>query len=396
MLAMQTAGIARAFPVVNINTYRKMCSCKMHTTKTFIRAVGDARWPTPVLGAWQHRRAFSSHESTFARIRNGTFPRILSKEACTAPDDFNRWLVAPASFLVQISIGSVYAWSMWNFPLTHELGVVASAANDWSLVEVIRCFSLTATSLGFTTFFLGPWAERAGPRYVALVSATCYSTALALSGIGCLYHSLPLLYLGYGFFGGLGWGFGYISPVSTLLRWFPDRRGLAGGLALSAFGGGAAVAAPMINHLTTKHFKAPTYLGKELDLRILDGAQYYNGQEVVYATHSDLASLAMGKTLEEGFYLVGSGDTGASAAFLTLAATYGSVMALGAICMRVPKEGWCPPHWTPPPEVNLATSVHYKQALHSPQFYLLWTAVMGNACSGMALETTRRRTLKSR
>ena len=121
----------------------------------------------------------------------------------------------PPSFLVQLSIGSVYAWSMWNFPLTHEVGVVAQAAADWSLGDVVPIFSATAVSLGITTFTLGPWAERAGPRYTAAVAACSYGTALLLSAAGCYTHQLGLIYLGYGVFGGIGWGLGQSPHAST-------------------------------------------------------------------------------------------------------------------------------------------------------------------------------------
>lgn len=146
---------------------------------------------------------------------------------------------------------------------------------------------------------------------------------------------------------------------------------------MSAFGGGAAIAAPAISHLTTKYFKAPTFLGKHLDVTVRDGVQYIDGQEVVYATLSDLAAFPL--ALEEGFYVVGTGETGAAMAFFTLAAVYGSAMTIGALCMRVPPQNW-----------NMSSqgdleSVHYKEALRTPQFALLWTAVVGNACAGMAL-----------
>jgi len=220
-------------------------------------------------------------------------------------------MAVPPSFLVQLSIGSVYAWSMWNTPLTRELGVVASSADDWTLGTVVPVFSCTATFLGITTFFLGPWAERAGPKMVASAAALSYSSGCLLSSLGCYYHSLPLIYLGYGVFGGIGWGLGYISPVSTLLKWFPDRRGLASGLALTAFGGGAVLAAPTIKYLQDLNFKAPEFVGSlcETTLVTQEGRQFAEiaGQlkEVVVATAHDVAELP---GLSEGVYLVGTGD----------------------------------------------------------------------------------------
>ena len=167
-----------------------------------------------------------------------------------------------AGACVHVSIGSVYAWSMWNAPITKQLGVVAQAAGDWSMGDALSVFSCTAVALGTTTFILGPWQERSGPRMVAFTVAQLYASAFALSGLGCQLHSLPLLYAGYGVLGGIGWGLGYLSPVSTLMRWFPERKGLAAGLALTCFGMGAAIGAPVIDLLLKRNFVSPTYLGK--------------------------------------------------------------------------------------------------------------------------------------
>ena len=162
---------------------------------------------------------------------------------------------------MQLSIGSVYAWSIFNEPLTRAMGVVAAAAEDWALGDVVPIFSTCATTLGVCTFFLGKWAERVGPRKVAATAALAWSSGLLITALGCYTHTLPLLYLGYGVLGGAGWGLGYISPVSTLLKWFPDRRGMAAGFALTAFGGGAMVATP-INEALMKHFfRAPERVG---------------------------------------------------------------------------------------------------------------------------------------
>ena len=211
----------------------------------------------------------------------GTWPYALSKQAITVedPDAFNRWTMPIAGAFVHVSIGSVYAWSIWNNPLTRQLGVVAQAAGDWSLGDALSVFSCTAVALGTTTFVLGPWQERSGPRMVAFAVAHCYSAAFLLTGLGAQHHSLALMYAGYGVLGGVGWGLGYLSPVSTLMRWFPERKGLAAGLALTCFGMGAAVGAPLINTLIERNFVPPQYLGRsaEVATHVTDGRQTYIG-----------------------------------------------------------------------------------------------------------------------
>lgn len=325
-------------------------------------------------------------------IRDGTWPRFLAKDAIYAGDGFPRFLAVVPGIMVTLSIGSVYAWSLWNLPLMHELGVVASAAADWSLKEVVGVFSVATTALGFTTFFLGPWAERAGPRYSAAVAASSFGTGLALCGLACYMHQLPLLYLGFGVFGGIGWGLGYISPVSTMLRWFPDRRGMAGGFALVAFGGGGALAAPLISCLQNHFAIAPTFLGAVDKVPVLvdHGVQFSHVdgllREVVVATAADLAKLSGPLSqLHEGVYLVGTGSTGAGMAFLSLGAFYSALMGLGACAMRVPKPGWAPAGFEGDASLLQDHGYTYKQAMTQPQFYLLWTVLFGNVCGGMAI-----------
>ena len=144
------------------------------------------------------RRAFSSSASASSPLS------FLDKEASVAGPGYNRWMIVPASAVVQLSIGSVYAWSIFNAPLTHELGVVVPAASDWALSEVVPIFSACAISLGFTTAGLGPWAERSGPRKVAMAAACFWGGGLGIASLGVMTHTLPLVYLGYGVLGGAG------------------------------------------------------------------------------------------------------------------------------------------------------------------------------------------------
>ncbi len=170
---------------------------------------------------------------------------FFSKDRIVAPPGFNRWRVPPASVAIHLCIGSVYAWSIFNPQLVRVRGVVASAADDWSLSEVVWVFTVAIVFLGLSAAFAGKWLERVGPRTVGTVAALCWGGGLALGAAGIAWHKLPLLYLGYGAIGGCGLGLGYVSPVSTLIRWFPDRRGMATGLAIMGFGGGAMIAAPL-------------------------------------------------------------------------------------------------------------------------------------------------------
>lgn len=193
----------------------------------------------------------------------------------------------------------------------------------------------------------------------------------------------------------------YISPVSTLMRWFPDRRGLATGLGLTAFGAGAALAAPVIQHLLAANFVPPEYLGTVADVVIsLDEsgmmlAETANGiKEVVVATAADLKSFPA--DLAEGVYVTGTGSTGAPATFMTLAGVYGTSMLVGAAGNRAPRPDWKPEGWTPLIEESAMIAkhdVHHVTALSTPQFYLLWTAVMGNAVAGMTLLSAAKTTM---
>ena len=253
--------------------------------------------------------------------------------------------------MVQTSIGSVYAWSTFNGPLTKCLGVVASSGGDWTLSQVVPIFSACAIGLGISTTTLGPWAERAGPRKVAAAAAVAWSGGLLISAAGCHLHSLPLVYLGYGCFGGLGWGLGYISPVSNLMKWFPDRRGLATGMALAAFGGGAILAAPMNKYFCEQHAVLPDYLGtvSQVDLVTEGGRRFANiaGEltEVVVASASDLANFA---GAQEGVYVAGTGDAGLVGCFLSLAGLHFVAMSMGAMLQKVPHDKYVPEGWTPP------------------------------------------------
>ena len=332
----------------------------------------------------------------------GTWPVALSKSSITVDNADSwyssgaRWTMPPVMACVHLSVGSVYTWSMWNMPLAQTLGVVAASKNDWSLPEVLSVFSCTAATLGVTMFTLGPWGERAGPRMISLFAGTSYAAGWATTALGVHLHSLPLLYGGFGVLGGMGFALGYLTPFSTIMRWFPERRGLASGMAATSFGLGAVVGAPMIKYLLDKNFVAPTYLGTAAEVAVQnkDGSLYAanaNGDlvEVVVAAASDIKQIGHG--LAEGVYVVGTGDNGVVPTMLTLAATYWTACAFAASAVRLPAVGW----WPEGAEAKSAEdadlksgaveSVDYNQALFTPQYYMLLTLVMGNAAAGITL-----------
>ena len=197
---------------------------------------------------------------------------LLSKQRIIAPADYNRWRVPLASVAIHLCIGSVYAWSIYNPPLTRAYGVVTSAADDWSLGEVVWVFTVAIVFLGLAAAFAGKWLENVGPRKVGVVSAFCWGGGYLVGAAGIMTHQLWLLYLGYGVIGGCGLGLGYVSPVSTLIRWFPDRRGMAAGMAIMGFGGGAMIGTPMKEYFIRLFYRAPEYLGTTAEVNLITEA----------------------------------------------------------------------------------------------------------------------------
>ena len=153
--------------------------------------------------------------------------KFLDKSHSVAAPDYNRWFIPPAALCIHLSIGQAYAWSVFNIPLTRLLGITESIEADWSREAVIWIFSLAIVFLGLSAAFGGKWLERVGPRCAMFVSAICFSCGFFIAAFGAYLHSIVLLYVGYGVVGGCGLGLGYISPVSTLIKWFPDRPGMA-------------------------------------------------------------------------------------------------------------------------------------------------------------------------
>ena len=320
---------------------------------------------------------------------------IFLKERIIAPFGFNRWKVPLASVAIHLCIGSVYAWSIFNPALVKVQGVVVSAAGDWTLKQVVWVFTVAIVFLGFAAAFAGKWLEKVGPRVVGTVAAICWGGGFMLGGAGIQLHQLWLLYLGYGVLGGCGLGLGYVSPVSTLIRWFPDRRGMAAGMAIMGFGGGAMIGAPLKEFLIRFFYSSPDFLGRvEEVFLVTEGGKRFASlagelREVVVVGANDVSQMLMPGP--EGVYLVGTGTTGVAATFLALGAIYLAVMLLAAFSYRIPAPGWKPEGWRPPEERDAArkmisrNDVGIDQALKTPQFYLLWVVLCFNVTAGIGV-----------
>ncbi|MBJ9977068.1 OFA family MFS transporter [Pseudomonas sp. S75] len=284
----------------------------------------------------------------------GATPSFLSKERIIARPGFNRWLVPPAALAIHLCIGMAYGFSVFWLPLSQAIGITApvacspdlgfiarlfSADCDWQISMLSWIYTLFFVFLGCSAAVLGGWLEHAGPRKAGLVSALCWCGGLVISAIGVKTHQLWLMWLGSGVIGGIGLGLGYISPVSTLIKWFPDKRGMATGMAIMGFGGGAMVGAPLATALM---------------------GHFANGQEV-----------------------------GVWQSFVAMAAIYFVFMTAGALAYRVPPTGWKPEGWTPPvKKANAMVTdrhVHVSVAWKTPQFALVWLVLCLNVSAGIGI-----------
>lgn len=263
---------------------------------------------------------------------------VLDRERTIAPPGFSRWLVPPAALSIHLAIGQAYAFNVFNEPLTRSLGIQKSSPADWKLTTLGWIFSLAMVFLGLSAAVFGKWLERAGPRKAMLASAACFGGGFLVSALGVWLHQVALLYLGYGVLGGIGLGLGYISPVSTLIKWFPDRPGMATGLAIMGFGGGAMIGGPLAVGLM-KHFASTT-------------------------------------------------STGVAETFVTMGFGYCAFMLFGAVTVRLPPPGWTPvgsPANTRPRKLVTAAHVTADSALRTPQFYLLWCVLFLNVTAGIGI-----------
>mmetsp|Transcript_67056 Transcript_67056/g.196114 ORF Transcript_67056/g.196114 Transcript_67056/m.196114 type:complete len:631 (-) Transcript_67056:136-2028(-) len=351
-----------------------------------------------VLGNCRHLSGAKAG-SVISRVWDGTSPQLLSKDAVTLPskvaDSYGRWRMFPRAFLVQVPCGAINAWSMWQAPLSTNLGVLAPSAADWSLGAVAATFPWLGVGWGFSMAFLGPWIDRAGPRYATMAGGILIGGGHLLSALGCYTQCVPLVWLGWGFLGGIGMGLSYTAPIGALLRWYPDRKGLATGLAVGPYALGGLFAAPLIETLRGHFFKAPTYAGaaSDVEMKFEAGKQLvkFKGEwcEAVFASAADIAKAPADAAaqLAEGLYLVGTGDSGCLLTLATLGSTWMTMMILGGWFMYIPPASWAPVGWTPPVTATsgmvASGSVTASAALRTPQFWLMWLTLAGNASAGV-------------
>jgi MFS family permease len=287
-----------------------------------------------------------------AGTMSGAGGGFLDKERTIATAGFNRWLVPPAALCIHLCIGMAYGFSVFWLPLSRALGVTAPKACpdmslmqelftttcDWRVASMGWMYTLFFVVLGVSAAVWGGWLERVGPRKAGFVAALCWCGGLLLGAIGIYTHQLWLMWLGSGVIGGVGLGLGYISPVSTLVKWFPDRRGMATGMAIMGFGGGAMIGAPLAN-LLMNYFKTPI-------------------------------------------------SVGAWETFLAMSVIYFVFMMIGAFRYRIPPAGWRPEGWTPANKANAMISqnnVHLNDAHKTPQFWLIWWVLCLNVSAGIGV-----------
>lgn len=278
---------------------------------------------------------------------------ILDRERIIAKPGFNRWLVPPAALAIHLCIGMAYGFSVFWLPLSRSLGidqpVVCADMNlfsalfttscDWRVSDLGWMYTLFFVFLGSAAAIWGGWLERAGPRKAGIASMICWCGGMLIAAFGIITHQLWIMWLGAGVIGGIGLGLGYISPVSTLIKWFPDRRGMATGMAIMGFGGGAMIGAPLAA-IFMNHFKTADSLG-------------------VWQT------------------------------FVTMALIYVVSMTIGAFSYRIPPAGWRPEGWTPPANAAKAMittrHVHLRDAHKTKQFWLIWWVLCLNVSAGIGI-----------
>lgn len=263
---------------------------------------------------------------------------FLEKENTVAKPGYSRWMVPPAALFIDLCIGHAYAFSVFNLPMTKLIGITDSAPGDWTLAQVGWIFSLAMFFLGSASFVFGRWVERAGPRKAMVAATCCFAGGLFVSSFGAATHQLWLIYAGYGVLGGCGLGIGYISHVSTLIKWFPDRPGLATGMAICGFGGGAMIGSPL-SVMLLNHFASATTIG-------------------------------------------------VSQTFLCLGIIYGLFMTIGTIIVRVPPKGYKPAGYVAPktPKKLVTTAnVDAVTATRTRQFWLVWMIIFLNTTAGIGV-----------
>lgn len=337
----------------------------------------------------------------------GLIEKIFGYESNFASLNTNRWSVVLPAFLTHISIGSPYAWSLMADTLTKELGFVAPAAADWSMLETAMPLSIIFVVQGLTATIFGKWQNKVGLRKALAFSSLCFGAGFLMTSYAISIHNLPLLYLGYGILGGTGIGVAYTPPVQALIKWFPDKKGMASGLAIAGFGSGALAFTPITQYLTKKFMKLPDYLGPANNFitQTIDGKLYAetfeNGVqkwvEVINATSSELSKLDY-TGLQEGLYAVGTGNTGAAEAIGVLGLGYFTLMMASCLCMKLPHPNFVPEGLATPAAPTTTTTttttavtpaetpnLDAVQASKTKQFHLLGANFVAFSMGGMGL-----------
>ena len=263
---------------------------------------------------------------------------FLDRAHTVAKAGYSRWLVPPAALCIHLCIGQAYALSVFNLPMTKLIGIDHAAPEDWKLTEIGWIFSIAIFFLGASAAVFGRWVEDGGPRRAMFAAGLCWAGGFFVSALGVYLHNIWIVYLGYGVLGGIGLGLGYISPVSTLIKWFPDRPGMATGMAIMGFGGGAFIASPL-SVWVIKRFSTPTHIG-------------------------------------------------VAEAFLCLGVVYLAFMWIGAAIVRVPAPNWRPEGYTPPvvaQKLITKNDVYVYDALKTPQFWLIWWVLCLNVTAGIGV-----------
>lgn len=306
---------------------------------------------------------------------SGAGAGFLDRERTIAAAGFNRWLVPPAALCIHLCIGMAYGFSVFWLPLSRAIGLTAPRACpdislwqelftttcDWKVASMGWMYTLFFVVLGVSAALWGGWLERVGPRKAGFVAALCWCGGLVLGAIGIYLHQLWIMWLGSGVIGGIGLGLGYISPVSTLVKWFPDRRGMATGMAIMGFGGGAMIGSPLASVL-------------------MDGGSFLK---------INLTYIGIDYVRDFSFAgLKSTADVGAWQTFLVMGAGYFIFMMIGAFRYRLPPTGWKPEGWTAPSEKKTMISehhVHLDNAHKTPQFWLIWWVLCLNVSAGIGV-----------
>src|ERR1051326_2466647 len=262
---------------------------------------------------------------------------FLDRDHSVATEDFSRWRVPPAALAIHLCIGQAYAFSVFNLPLSKLIGGTNSASTDWKLSTIGWVFSTAIVFLGLSAAVFGRWVERVGPRKAMFASACSFASGFLVAALGVSLHQFAFVLLGYGVLGGIGLGLGYISPVSTLIKWFPDRPGMATGMAIMGFGGGAMIGSPLAVDLMKLYASAIS--------------------------------------------------TGVVPTMATMGLIYLAFMMFGVFTVRVPRPDWRPAGYAPAAHGAVAAgpNVTADEAIRTPQFWQLWVVLFVNVSAGIGV-----------